>query len=440
MLDIKYIRGNADKVQKAAENKNIEIDVKKFLILDQERVGLIKEIEALQEKKNKINTQIKEACNDQERKKIIAKGKEIKEKIDVVKLQVKDIEERYNTLIKKIPNIPTEDTPIGKTEDENVVVYEWGKKPELKFDAKNHWELAQNNDWIDKERAAKVTGARFAYLKGDLVILQLALMQYVMDTLTDEEKIAEIVNHFDVGDIETKPFTPVFPPFMIRTEMFDAMDRLEPRDDRYKIEGEDLWLQGSAEHVLGALHCNEILNEEDLPFRYIGYATSFRREAGTYGKDMEGIIRMHQFDKLEMEIIATPEQGLNEHFLTIAVQEYLLRNLKLPYRKLLKCTADIGKPNVRGVDMDVWLPGQKAYRETHTADYMTDYQSRRLKTRVRLADGTLAYVHTIDATAFACGRALVAILENFQQTDGSVVVPEALRPYMSGGKDKITKK
>ncbi|HEX9594552.1 MAG TPA: aminoacyl--tRNA ligase-related protein, partial [Candidatus Saccharimonadales bacterium] len=210
-----------------------------------------------------------------------------------------------------------------------------------------------------------------------------------------------------------------------------AMDRLEPREDRYQITGEEMWLQGSAEHVLGSMHMDEILNESDLPLRYIGLATSFRKEAGSYGKDMEGIIRMHQFDKLEMEILSTAQAGLSEHLLTIAIQEYLLRSLGLPYRKLLKATADIGKPNARGVDLDVWLPGQNRYLETHTADFMTDYQSRRLKTRVRRDDDSIEFVHTIDATAFALGRTIIGIIENYQTKEGGVIMPEALRPYMN---------
>ena len=211
---------------------------------------------------------------------------------------------------------------------------------------------------------------------------------------------------------------------------------LEPRDDRYKVgaEEDDLWLQGSAEHTLGSMYANEILPESLLPIRYVGYLTSFRREAGTYGKDTEGIFRMHQFDKLEMEVFSTPETGLDEHKLLCALQEYLVQQLGLPYQILLKCTADIGKPNARGIDLEVWLPGQAKYRETHTADYMTDYQSRRLKSRFR--SGPKIPQATTDATAFALGRTMIAIMENYQTDDGSIVVPEVLRSYM-GGKRQI---
>jgi len=183
---------------------------------------------------------------------------------------------------------------------------------------------------------------------------------------------------------------------------------------------------------MGSMHANEIIDEAHLPIRYLGYATSFRREAGTYGKDMEGILRMHQFDKLEMESFSTAENGLSEHFLMVAIQEHLLASLGLPYRVIQKCTADIGKPNARGIDMEAWLPGQEQYRETHTADYMTDYQSRRLQTRVRRESGELELVHTNDATAFALGRAMIAIIENYQNEDGTVRIPLVLQPYLGG--------
>jgi seryl-tRNA synthetase len=319
-------------------------------------------------------------------------------------------------LFKRIPNIPTADTPIGHSEEENVVAKQWGKIPEFAFAPKNHYEIAKEKDWIDKDRAANVAGARFAYLKGNLVKLQLALMTWVINSLSDEETLASIIKENGLS-VVSKPFTPILPPYMIRTAPYDAMDRLEPREERYKIEGQDLWLQGSAEHVLGSMHEKEIFSEADMPVRYIGYATSFRGEAGTAGKDMEGIIRMHQFDKLEMESFSTAETSHEEHLFFSAIQEYFMQQLGIPYQKLQKCTYDIGKPNAKGSDIEAWLPGQGKYRETHTADYMTDYQARRLQTRVRRASGELELIHTNDATAFACGRALVAIMENYQTAE-----------------------
>jgi len=243
--------------------------------------------------------------------------------------------------------------------------------------------------------------------------------------------LADIITDNNL-EVSSRPFIPILPPLMIRTDMYEAMDRLEPADDRYKIEGEDLWLQGSAEHVLGSMHAGETFSEEQLPLRYVGFATSFRREAGTYGKDMEGIFRMHQFDKLEMESFSLPNKSFDEHLLMIAIQEYFMQQLEIPYHVLMKCTADIGKPNARGVDIEPWLPGQGKYRETHTADYMTDYQSRRLKVKVRLDSGESVLVHTNDATAFALGRTMIAIIENYQQADGSIRVPKVLQAYYGG--------
>jgi len=331
--------------------------------------------------------------------------------------------------------MPADDVPVGASEDENVVAKKVGEPRVFDFEPKNHAELADAKGWLDKERAAKVAGSRFAYLKGDMVKLQFAIIQMIMDKLSDQTFIDEVIAENNLN-VSNKPFMPVLPPFMLRTELYDAMDRLEPRDDRYKIEDEDLWLQGSAEHVLGSMHADEIFDEKDLPARYIGYATSFRREAGTYGKDMEGMFRMHQFDKLEMESLGVAEKGLDEHLLMVAIQEKIMQLLEIPYQVLQKCTADIGKPNARGVDIEAWLPGQDTYRETHTADYMTDYQARRLKTRVRREGGDVELIHTNDATALPLSRGPIAILENHQQADGSVRIPEALRPYM-GGREQI---
>jgi seryl-tRNA synthetase len=322
------------------------------------------------------------------------------------------------------------DVPVGATEDENMVVKTVGEPTKFDFTPKNHAGIAEVRGWLDKERAAKVTGSRFAYVKGDMARLHLAIVNYVFDIMSDESKLKEIADGAGLK-VSTKPFIPVLPPLMINTESYDAMDRLEPRDERYKIEGEELWLQGSAEHVLGSMHANEILSESDLPIRYAGFATSFRKEAGTYGKDMEGIFRMHQFDKLEMESLSTPEDGMNEHLLMVAIQEYIMASLELPYQVVQKCTFDIGKPNARGIDINVWLPGQNKYRETHTADYMTDYQARRLNTRVRRNSGVVELVHINDATGVS-QRPMIAIIENYQTADGHVKIPTVLQPYLGG--------
>jgi seryl-tRNA synthetase len=385
-------------------------------------------IDKLRAERNELAGSLKKAGKPSQA--TIENGRRIKTELAKLEDELRYVEQDYLFLLKQIPNEPTSDVPIGKSEDDNVITEVVGDLPEFDFVPKNHWEIGQDRDWIDKQRAAKVAGSRFAYIKGDLVKLQLAVVQFTMDTLTDEAKIKEIIKQAKLSGVATKPFTPVIPPLMIKTELYDAMDRLEPQDDRYKVENDDLWLQGSAEHVLGSMHADEIFDEAKMPVRYLGYATSFRREAGTYGKDMEGILRMHQFDKLEMESFTTREDSFNEHLFFVAVQRYLLEQLDLPYHVMLKCTADIGKPNARGVDLEVWLPGQARYRETHTADYMTDYQARRLKTRIRRASGEVELVHTNDATAFALGRVLIALIENGQTAAGQVRVPLSLQKYM----------
>jgi len=427
MLDIRFIRDNPDAVQQNASQKGYDVSIAELLKLDDERRSLQQQADELREKRNANAAKMKGGRPDQA---LIDEGKRIKVELAEREGYLVQTETAFTELLKKVPNMAADDVPVGASEDENVEVKVVGDIPTFDFAPKNHYEIAERKGWLDKERAAKVAGSRFAYVMGDMVMLEQAIIQFVFTTLIDENKLKEIAATAGL-DVATKPFIPVLPPLMIRTEPYDQMDRLEPRDDRYKIEGEELWLQGSAEHVLGSMHAGETFDMTDLPRRYVGFATSFRKEAGTYGKDMEGIIRMHQFDKLEMESFTTAKDGLNEHLFFVAIQEYLLQQLGLPYHVLLKCTADIGKPNARGVDMEVWLPGQEKYRETHTADYMTDYQARRLNTRVRNGDN-LELVHTNDATAFALGRAMVAIIENYQTPEGDVRVPTVLQPYLGG--------
>ena len=426
MLDIRYIRENAERVKEFTVQKGYRADIDELLRLDAKRRALTGKADELRAERNVATPKGQRPTPEQ-----IENGKRLKDEISTLETELKTIDNDYMTILKKIPNIPEDDVPVGASEDENSIAHVIGVPTKFDFGPQTHYAIGEARGWIDKERASKVAGARFAYIKGDLVKLQMAIIQFVIDTLSDEATIQEIADASGL-EVSTKPFTPVLPPLMIRTDLYDAMDRLEPRDDRYKLEGDDLWLQGSAEHVLGSMHADEIFAEADLPIRYLGYATSFRREAGTYGKDTEGILRMHQFDKLEMESFTTKERGRDEHLLFVAIQEYLLNSLKLPYRVIQKCTADIGKPNARGIDLETWMPGQGTYRETHTADYMTDYQARRLQTRVRRDDGSIELVHTNDATAFALGRIMIAIIENFQTEDGTVVVPEVLRPFMRG--------
>ncbi len=435
MLDIQFIRNNPELVQTKSKEKGYQVNVAKLLEADEERRNVLVELEAIRAERNTHNTSLKSGRPSEAD---IEKGKELKEKVVLLEQKLAPLDHDVVQLLKAVPNMPLADVPVGTSEEENIVSKTVGVPTKFAFEPKSHAEIAATKGWLDKQRAAKVTGARFAYIQGDLVKLQFAIIQFVIDKLSDQTFIDEVINENNLT-VSNKPFTPVLPPFMIRTEMYDAMDRLEPSEDRYKIEGEDLWLQGSAEHVLGSMHADEILKQEELPKRYIGYATSFRKEAGTYGKDMEGIFRMHQFDKLEMESIGLAEYGVQEHYLMVAIQEKIMTLLGIPYQVITKCTADIGKPNARGVDINAWMPGQNQYRETHTADYMTDYQARRLMTRVRrsVAEGGLVeLIHTNDATALPLSRGPIAIIENYQTAEGDVVVPEVLRSYM-GGKEKI---
>jgi seryl-tRNA synthetase len=430
MLDIQFIRDNADTVQEKSKQKGYDVDIRELLQTDDQRRAALTAVEDLRRTRNEHSDRIKQAGGKPDMK-LIEQGKAIKEDLAVQEQQLAVLEDQYSALLKAVPNMPTDDVPVGATEEENVIAKEVGTPTTFDFEPKEHWQIAEPRDMIDKERAAKISGSRFAYLKGDLVRLQFAIVQFVMQTLGDEQLLAQLIKDNNL-DLSTKAFTPVLPPAVLRTEPYVASARLNAEEVTYKIEQDDLWLNASAEHTLCTMYWNEILPEDQLPIRYIGYSTSFRREAGTYGKDTEGIFRMHQFDKLEMEIISSPETGLQEHFLAVAIQEYLVQQLGIPYRVLQKCTFDIGKPNARGVDIDCWLPGQGKYRETHTADFMTDYQSRDLKIRIRRDDGSLALAHTNDATAFALGRIMIAIIENFQTADGHVTVPKVLQPYMGG--------
>ena len=434
MLDIRFIRDNADAVQENARRKNYNVDIAALLKQDDARREVSAKVDDLRGRRN-ANAAKMRGQKGKPDQAIIDEGRSIKLELSELEKTLETLEHDVLTRQKAVPNMALADVPLGASEDDNIVAKKVGEPTQFSFTPRNHWQIGEARGWIDKERAAKVAGSRFTYIKGDMVKLQFAIIQFVIDTLSSEEKLAAIARTAGLeGKVPTKPFVPVLPPLMIRTELYDAMDRLEPRDDRYKLEDDELWLQGSAEHVLGSMHAGEIFAEEQLPLRYLGYATSFRREAGTYGKDMEGILRMHQFDKLEMESFTTAENGLNEHLLMVAIQEYLLAALGIPYQVIQKCTADIGKPDARGIDMEAWLPGQNKYRETHTADYMTDYQARRLQTRVRREGegGVPELVHTNDATAFALGRTMIAIIENYQHEDNTVTVPEVLRPYLGG--------
>jgi len=426
MLDIKYIRENADLVKKGIAAKNFDpVLVDKVLKLDEDKRKLQAEIENLRAGRNVAA-----------KSKDIEKGKKIKEELQKKEPELDKLEKEIQELLYKIPNIPSPQTPIGKDESENKVIRRWGEPRNYNFTVKDHMEIGTNLGIIDTETASKVTGARFGYLKGDAAMLEYAIVFYVFEKLSDEGFIKPLAEKIG-KDLSTNPFIPVVPPVMIKPDVYRRMGRLsdETEIERYRLNRDDLYLIGSAEHTLGPMHMDKVINEKELPLRYIGFSTSFRREAGSYGKDVKGILRVHQFDKLEMESFTVPEMGGLEQELIISIQEELTRGLGIPYQVMEICTGDMGGPDYRQVDLESWLPGQNKYRETHTSDYMTDYQARRLNTKVKRKDGKNEYVHMNDATAFAIGRIIIAILENYQNEDGSVTIPEVLRKWM--GKDVI---
>lgn len=437
MLDIAFVRENPQIVKDAVTNKNLSVDVDRLLSLDDSRLSILQQIQDLRQQRNEFAEKMKQVASlsEEEKQSAITGGKAIKEKLTAIEAKFKVIDDEYMGLMLALPSIPSEDTPIGATEDDNIVIRSWGDKKQFEFTPKEHWELGENLDLIDTKTAADISGSRFAYLKGDLALMQFGLVQMVMLTLSNQQKLREIIEKFELEGVSDKPFIPVVPPVMMRPEVMDRMARLHPMDDRYQTTIDGLMLVGSAEHTLGPLYMDTTLEEEKLPIRYIGYSTAFRREAGTYGKDMKGILRLHQFDKLEMESFSTPEDGAKEQNLFVAVQEYLMQELELPYQVVHKCTADMGTPDVRAFDIEAWLPGQNKYRETHTSDWMGDYQSRRLETKVKRTDGTKDYAHMNDATAFAIGRTLIAIMENYQTADGKIQVPTKLQAYV--GKEII---
>ncbi len=432
MLDIQYIRDNKELVQEKASQKGYPINLDELLNLDNELRHNIQILEDLLNQRNVLSAQF---SNNRPSEDDIEKGKELKNKSAEIEKTVNDLKKKFTDTIKKVPNMPLEMVPVGLSENDNVIYKKVGEPLNYDFVPKNHWELNEANSLIDKTRAAKVAGSRFVYLKGGLVRLQFAIINWVMDKLTDEAFIAGLIKDNNLN-ISTKAFVPILPPGLVNTSSYMATTRLDAEEVTYKLADDEMWMNASAEHSLCNMYQDEILASQELPIRYLGYATSYRREAGSYGKDTEGIIRLHQFDKLEMEVFSTPETGLDEHKLLVAIEEYFVSQLELPYQLLEKCTADIGKPNAKGMDIEIWFPGQNKYRETHSADYMTDFQARSLKTRFRKEDNSIDFVHNNDATVFAFSRILAALMENYQTKEGQIKVPEVLKNYL-GGMEKI---
>ena len=427
MLDINYIRENKQEVEKAITHKKTKLDftVEELLKGFDERKQLQLKVEELRASQNRLTDQIK--TNPADRENLIKNATEIKNELTVLEDKLKVIIDKSDLQLSKLPNVVDPNMPIGKDDSENVVIRKWGEPKTFDFKVKDHVDIGNSLDILDIDRAGKVTGARFAYLKNEAVLLQFALVNFVFSTLTNKDIVSKIAKQ--VGSNSDKVFAPNLPPVFIKSEVMKKMDRFEPVEDRFYFEKDELVLVGSAEHTMGSYFMDEVIEEKDLPIRFVGYSTAFRREAGSYGKDTRGIFRVHQFDKLEMECFTTVDDGQSEQDLLVGIQEYLMQQLQLPYQVVDVCIGDTGRPDYRQYDIETWISSQGKYRETHSSDYMTDFQSRRLNTRYKSRNGESKFVYMNDATAFAIGRTLIAILENYQQADGSVLVPEVLQKY-----------
>lgn len=431
MLDIKYVREHAEEVKKNCENRGVKVDINRLLELDEKRRAKKTEVDELRATRNQGS---KGKPSEEE----IIKMRQIGDDIAKAESELGKVEEEYNILMLAIPNVASPDTPIGPDESGNKVLREVGKIPLFDFKPKEHWELGIALDVLDIDRATKVSGSRFGYLKGGLAMLEFALVQLVLSIVTDEGLLKKITKKAGLT-VPSKPFIPIVPPVFIKPDVFQKMGRLEPKEERYYIPSDDLYLIGSAEHTLGSMHMGETLDADSLPLRYIGFSTAFRREAGSYGKDMKGILRVHQFDKLEFESFTFSEDSTQEQDFFVALQEYFMQQLELPYRVMAICTGDMGAPDSRQIDIETWMPGQDKYRETHTADLMTDFQSRRLDIKTKRNNVT-ELVHMNDATAIAIGRTIIAIMENYQNKDGGIKIPKTLQKYMGGIKEIKPKK
>lgn len=411
MLDIKFIRENPQAVKENVKNRQKDpAIVDQVLALDEQKRKLLQQFEELRAARNKLG-------KDQ-----VEQGKQVKDQLKKIEPALKSLDEELLSVLANIPNMLAPDVPTGKDDSENVEVKKWGKVPEFKFEPKDHLMVGERLDIIDTERAAKVSGSRFGYFKGDGALMEMGLMSYVF------KKVAQ------------KGFTANIPPVITKKETEWGMGYAEHGgwDQMYLFEKDGLVFVSSSEHSVIPMHKGETFEEKQLPVRYINFSTCFRREAGTYGKDTRGLFRVHQFNKVEMNVYTFPDVEVSDkecQFL-LSIEEEIMQDLGLAYRVMNCCSGDNPLPNRRMFDLETWFPGQGRYRETHSCSNCTDFQTRRLNIRIKTREGT-PFVHALNATAIT-DRVILAILENYQQEDGSVLVPKVLRDYV--GKDKISPK
>ena len=406
MIDIKFIRENPDKVQKGAGDKGIKIDINQILDSDKTYRKLSESVQKLREERNKAAE-----------KKDIEKGKEIKEKLDKQEQELRLAREKLDDLLLKIPNPPLKDVSIGD-ESKNQIIKKVGNPKKFDFIPRDHLELGETLDIIDVKRAAKVSGTRFGYLKNEGVLLEFALKQFAFEFLLKEG------------------FIPVIPPVLIKRDVMKKLGYMENGggEDMFNIQKDELFLVGTSEQSIVPMFKDEVLKKEELPKRFVGFSTCFRRESGSYGKDTRGIFRVHQFDKIEMVSFVSEEDDDSEHEYLLSLQEKLFKLLEIPYQVVKMCTEDLGFPAARKYDLEAWIPSQNMYREMTSVSTTTDFQARRLNIKYQEADEKM-YVHILNGTALAIGRTIIAILENHQQKDGSVEIPKVLQKYI--GKTSI---
>ncbi|ACM19552.1 seryl-tRNA synthetase [Geotalea daltonii FRC-32] len=421
MLDVRYIRENLELVETRLKTRGTGIDLERFRQLDSQRRELLQQTETLKALRNKVSEEISRVKDKSQAQDRIAEMREVSQRVKGLDEELKGVEEALEYFLLTVPNIPSSATPVGASEADNVEIRVWGEKPHLDFTPKPHWEIGEDLDILDFERGAKLTGARFTLYKGLGARLERALVNFMLDLHTGRHNYLEML-----------------PPFMVNRESMTGTGQLPKfEDDLFHLGEVDYFLIPTAEVPVTNIHRGEILKGSELPLCYTAYTPCFRKEAGSYGKDTRGLIRQHQFNKVELVKFVHPGHSYAELDKLLDNAEEVLRLLKLPYRVVELCTGDIGFSAARTFDIEVWLPGQDCYREISSCSNFEDFQARRASIRFREDEKAKPeFVHTLNGSGLAVGRTVVAILENYQQQDGSVVIPEALRPYM-GGAEKI---
>lgn len=426
MLDIKRVRDNFAEVKNILLTRNEDLgNIDEFEVLDAKRRELIAKTEVLKAERNKVSEQISIMKRNKENAdEVIARMREVGDEIKQLDNELREVEEKFDYMMMRLPNIPHESVPVGETEDDNVEVLTWGEQPSFDFEAKPHWDLATDLQIVDFERAGKVTGSRFVFYRGLGARLERALMSFMMDLHAEEHGYEEML-----------------PPVIVNRDSLTGTGQLPKfEEDVFKLVDTDYFMIPTAEVPVTNFYRDEILENEILPKGFAAYSSCFRSEAGSAGRDTRGLIRQHQFNKVELVRFVKPEESYNELEKLTGHAEKVLQLLGLPYRKLLMNTSDLGFTAAKKYDLEVWMPTQNMYREISSCSNFEDFQARRANIRFRREQGAKPeYVHTLNGSGLAIGRTVAALLENYQQADGSVVIPEVLRPYM-GGKEVIAPK